>query len=398
MTDIQIAISNLQHNDPEVRLAAVIQLEELGDTRAIGPLQQVVEDETELEEVRDNAVAAIGEIGGEQAFETLVSILLTCSDSKMRAAAAIVIEWFDKKTNAAIEALIAALKDPDEEVRFHAAQTLGFTDESRAVKPLISALSDVAHNVRWISARALGYLGDLTAVPVLISVLKDDPHEKVRAGAADALGEMGEAIAVQPLLYSMNDESYHVWLESITALKKLNSEAVAQKLESELSHPDLQTRRRAVEGLGRLREKRFFDKLLEYIHDDNEDLRCAAIRSLGELQDKRAVEYLNRFVDDSSRSIRDWAVWSLNRIKDPGGEEALIFVSLNDPELWIRHRAIVGLGEIGTQKAIETLTKIAETPMAQPHSSLQPNLDIVAKSSLKKILERVSRESVPDDV
>jgi HEAT repeat protein len=397
MTDIQTIISNLQHDDPQVKLAAIDELGELKDALAIGPLQRIVEDGAELEEVRDHAVAAIGDIGGGQASEALCSILLSCPDSKMRAAAARVIDWLDEKSDAVVDALVIALGDQDDEVGCCAAQSLGFTGNSRAVKPLLSALDKAAPDVRGMAASALGHIGDKSAVPFLISTMESDSDEDVRAWSAWALGEISDTAAVNPLLKSLGDKNRRVRLETTAALRTINTEAAVQKLLPELSHPDPQMRLYAIQELGWLRDKQVFDTILKFLSDESEDIRCAAIHALGELQEHRAAEYLGLLIHDSSRRIRDEAVWSLNKIKDPEGEEALIFVSLNDPDLWIRHRAIGALGEMGTQKAVEALSQIAREPMEQTDSFHQPHLDSEARYSLKQILKRERGEAGSDN-
>jgi HEAT repeat protein len=73
-----------------------------------------------------------------------------------------------------VKGLIKALGDEkDSEVRGNAAQALGTIGDARAVEPLIRALGDSDWRVLWNAARALGKIGDPQAVEPLILLLRD---------------------------------------------------------------------------------------------------------------------------------------------------------------------------------------------------------------------------------
>ena len=78
-------------------------------------------------------------------------------------------------------------------VRSNAAAALGEIGDAQAVEPLIRALGDAEY---WVRSRAdtaaLGEIGDVLAVAPLIQALSD-ADMLVRAGAAEALGEIGDA-------------------------------------------------------------------------------------------------------------------------------------------------------------------------------------------------------------
>ena len=70
------------------------------------------------------------------------------------------------------------------------------------------------------AAEALGEIGDARAVEPLILALKDEYWE-VRRRAAEALGEIGDARAVEPLKKALNDESRGVREAARDALEKI---------------------------------------------------------------------------------------------------------------------------------------------------------------------------------
>jgi HEAT repeat protein len=69
--------------------------------------------------------------------------------------------------------------------RVIAAETLGDMGDARAVEPLIKALDDPDTEVRWVAAKSLGMLGDPRAVPALIRALSSD-DKWLRCGGATA--------------------------------------------------------------------------------------------------------------------------------------------------------------------------------------------------------------------
>jgi beta-lactamase regulating signal transducer with metallopeptidase domain len=86
----------------------------------------------------------------------------------------------------AIPGLIAALNDPDPQVREKAALGLGWRSDPRALSPLVNALRDEDAQVREKAAIALGSLADPRAVAPLEAAL-DDPDAQVREKAAAGL-------------------------------------------------------------------------------------------------------------------------------------------------------------------------------------------------------------------
>ena len=91
---------------------------------------------------------------------------------------------------AALDGLIAALKDSDDGVRRQAAIALGQTRDRAAVEALITAVRDSNVDVRRRAIMALGEIRDANAIPALTTALKDD-DAGVRRAAVLALAELG---------------------------------------------------------------------------------------------------------------------------------------------------------------------------------------------------------------
>gem|GEM_PF-4489594 len=81
--------------------------------------------------------------------------------------------------------------------------------DTRAVDPLIAALQDSVYRVRKAAADALGYIGDARAVDPLLHVVLEERDLTVLEVAARALGQIGDVRAVEVLITMAQDQGNH---------------------------------------------------------------------------------------------------------------------------------------------------------------------------------------------
>ncbi len=95
-------------------------------------------------------------------------------------------EWFKEKRD--VEGLIRILK---KELywfaRKKAAEALGNIGNAKAVEPLIMALKDKNGDVQWKATVALGEIGDKKAIDSLNELLKHEENNLIREAAKEAL-------------------------------------------------------------------------------------------------------------------------------------------------------------------------------------------------------------------
>jgi HEAT repeat protein len=94
----------------------------------------------------------------------------------------------------------AALNDSSEIVRATAAAAVIFIPKDEAAKILIPLLADKKPLVRREAAYALGKVGDSLAVNPLLQTLQTDKVTEVRGAAVVALGEIGDVAAISELV------------------------------------------------------------------------------------------------------------------------------------------------------------------------------------------------------
>lgn len=91
----------------------------------------------------------------------------------------------------AVTLLLLALQSRAVPVRLGAIEALGQIRDARAVNPILAVIDhDASLEVRWAAVLALGDIGSPDAVPSLVPLLRH-PNRYLRYGAATALGRLG---------------------------------------------------------------------------------------------------------------------------------------------------------------------------------------------------------------
>jgi hypothetical protein len=158
------------------------------------------------------------------------------------------------KAKGDVQGLIKAMSyQKDVDVRVAAARALGQIGDARAVEPLIEILNDRQGSAS-LAAIALGKIGDSRAVEPLIAALKDKGanYYPIRSNAADALGSIGDSRAVEPLV-----EALKIDMSMIPGVAAAIGKIGAPALEQVISlvkdkNATVTQRQRAIRALGEI--------------------------------------------------------------------------------------------------------------------------------------------------
>jgi HEAT repeat protein len=233
--------------DPDwrVRLVLVAALGRIRDSRVYGPLRKLAADGDPW--VRRAVMAACARLDDPRARDML---LVGVSDrvGSVRAAAYLALS---AQPDVSVRSVFrAGLVDAETLVRLHAMRaliTLGAVspEDVALLRPLAH---DRATEVRAGLAEALGELAADEAV-ALLEVLVTDPELSVRERAVEALGHIGSPVAVQALISGLDDPD----------LEPRVGQALADQVDLSLRapllaarSPDAAERRRAARGLRHL--------------------------------------------------------------------------------------------------------------------------------------------------
>jgi HEAT repeat protein len=203
----------------------------------------------------DDAIKALGEIGDASAVMQLVAELKAYHNWDREAAAVALGTIGDTR---AIKPLVAALCDNNDEVRQAVAEALGKIDpnwkKSKAAKEMIRvcvvALNEKEGEARPEAASALGWIGEAEVVEPLIAALKDeDDKVKVRQATVEALAQVGDVRAFEPLVRALNDEYYRIREAAAVALGQIGDARVVGSLLAKLKAQQWPMARKAAESL-----------------------------------------------------------------------------------------------------------------------------------------------------
>jgi HEAT repeat protein len=208
-------------------------------------------------------------------------------------------------------ALVAALGDPDEQVRLTAVGRLG------AVPPLAFAATDPSRQVRARVAYALGMLGDPEATPALLRLL-DDPEEQVRDKARDALGAVGGPAAVDALLNEAAGPDPRRRAQAAKALPKaLDTDPRVVPALLELAADDEPAVRAAtLSGLATADSTsgRWASLVADLTRDPDPGVRQRVAVVAGHLAPAEVTGLLQRLAEDPVATVREVATTQLNRL------------------------------------------------------------------------------------
>jgi hypothetical protein len=186
-------LRSLEDADPAVRAMSAWALSRFGEDvldQAGLELAALLDDPSPA--VKLAAAQALGAVGGTQTIVELLAERLRSPDVETRRAVVSALTWLEAAS--AHHALLAALNDPDAQVRQGAIAALGEMVDPRSLPAIRERLlKDADAGVRGEAAYRLGKFGDRTVVPALRSAAARDPHAVVRRWAAWALEQIPAA-------------------------------------------------------------------------------------------------------------------------------------------------------------------------------------------------------------
>ncbi len=249
--------------------------------------------------------------------------------------------------------LLRLLTDDEARVRRRAALAVGRVGLADGVDPLVSLLGDVDPEVRQMAAFALGLLGDARARDPLVSALGDS-SPIVQGSAAEALGLLGDSAAAEPI-------------------GRMLAQMVDAGLFGQSPGDEADARRDSPAGAFRLGifalvRLKAFDQLAAAVLDPSGQPRVRwwpVAFALQRLEDKRGLTALLTLAQDTHPYTRTFAIKGLAALKDRAAVPILVpLVSTNDGAVVVE--AIRALGRIGDPAAAAPLLGIIRDRRANP--------------------------------
>ena len=198
----------------------------------------------------------------------------------------------------------------------------------------------------------------IRAIPILIKALRDK-DTTVRIEAAEALGNIGDPQAIQPLLKISKKRKAVNWEDAMIALVKLHQfNAVDEVINILITNSNETLWSEAAKALQQFKECKAYEKLVQKINDTSSSPTDIGLykRALGRLGDKRATPYLVTNLQDINAA--SMSLEALALLNDKSAVQPIIDLLETDPEDYIKEAGIRVLAKLGDKRAIPILRDI----------------------------------------
>jgi HEAT repeat protein len=414
----------------------------LGDTAAIEPLLKILQEGDSQE--RHAAATALGATQSERCAEPLLAVLRThlvdeAEAAKRRArdnplACMSAPDTFPQTVATALARIgepaippcVAALEDPQPEVRRAAAEALLEMATGISLEVLTSNLTSDEPMLREFALRAHAKLGDRKALDAIVAqlakettysqwsaaaealacvsgrdhtrlvpLLKHDSRP-VRIWAAEAIVIAGPEKAMPALLKSYQDPR-----NAGTSAKEVIHKAFASTryqpavpvLVKELSSAEPWIAPYAARCLGDMRQASAVPQLIAAVNrSDDVNLLYYAIEALGKIGDDAAIECLTAAL--AKEKVREVTIAALVAMNSPPAAKALIDDSrIRDYRNGEPVKALVAMGEIAVSAVAESLLTATDAKQAATAASI---LGQIGSDSARTALRKAAAELTGD--
>jgi HEAT repeat protein len=189
-----------------------------------------------------------------------------------------------------VQALVKMLRKASDEARAEIAQILVDMRDPRATQALLQESESSNPSVRQIAAQALNRIDPEHKYVAAIHML-NDVHRQVRTAAIEALATMGHPKALDMLIRTSEKER------------------------------DPQARVAAIEAIGKLKDRRGLQALINALDDIDERVRIASADALAKLEDRTSISALLKLhQSDSHPAVRAAAERALTILAVPPTE------------------------------------------------------------------------------
>lgn len=153
-----------------------------------------------------------------------------------------------------------------------------------------------------------------------------------------------------------NDQDFDVRRNAAFRLGRERDERVVQPLLNAINDADEAVRVRVVEALGTRDEKIVIQPVIDTLkNDDSHDVRRIAARSLGYIGDTQGLQPLIDAFADSAPEVRAQVAESLGEFKDEAAAQALVNAFLHDDDSNVIHFAKQSLSHLGSLAVVDAL-------------------------------------------
>lgn len=278
-------------------------------------------------------------------------------DAKARAKAA--KELGDRGEKPALEALVVATGDPDQNVEMAAVKAVAQVEGTGSV----SAKSQAVKNSSGPAEKEAIYLLVASYVPVS----KQGPLR----GFFTSIGNFFnppqpvtidswvkvDPQAIDALIFVLDDQKSENRIQAAASLGILRAEKALPRVIFYLKSPDTQMVRTCIQSIWQIGNPEAGASLVPLLKSSDKQVVMDSARVLGVFRYKSAIPQLTEFLDYSTKdAYKEVGLQALSRMGDPS-TEATMRKYLDSKDKYLRQYAIEGLGRMGAKNYVETFQR-----------------------------------------
>lgn len=293
----------LKSDDKDIVREGAFRAGEDNCVEAVGLLAELLK--TNHLGVQEAADSSLRKIGGSETVQAVLPLLRSDEAPVRNLSMDILREvgWQD------MPSLIALVHDDDPDIRIFVADILGSTDNVLAVEPLCEALlKDPEVNVRYQAAVSLGELGKPEAAPCLNKAIEDE--EWVQYSVIEALTKIGHSSSVGALVKALDHASDLVASMIIDSLGELGDIKAVTMLLKRMDESPTALRNKIVKAVVKIlggksltllnasERERFRQYLLVALRDEDVEIQDAAIQGLAHVGGEQSCKGILRIAGE----------------------------------------------------------------------------------------------------
>lgn len=305
-------ITQLSGDDPDVKLAALMQAGALSDVQGHEAVLEAVtrrlwDEHPGIRQAALDMLGRLSDCAGFVADARVVGRALELTHDprtgvRAEAAASLALLSVQLEAEARVQRLMVLCEDPEAEVRGQALAALGDLGNPACVEAVASRLEDPDRGVAFEAAFALASLKDARARPHLESLLSRNKH---RLDACEALRRLGDPAAV-PALLQQTRRWWLPWADKLTLWATLHALGAPEAGREVVAHTGARRLEERTYALALIGSHRILAgrQALEAVAEDAKDpLRDTAVRALGALAAPESAALLVRVAEDTQLPV-----------------------------------------------------------------------------------------------
>lgn len=241
----------------------------------------------------------------------------------------------------------------------------------RDVAGLIQALKTKDARLRRDALKALGDLGDPRALDAVVQALLADEKELGdKVYAAEALGKLGAAAAIEPLMRAY-ETSQRREQETIAAILASPDRRYRDNFYvNRISTDELELRTTIAQALAQIGGTAALHALLTLLATEQGAMETSiknklrgAIQEVARKLGNAAVPIFCEQLRHPLMHVREWAAHCLGEFEDGPAIQQLVRVAMNEDETFdVRIAALNSLGQIGNHDALAYIEELIHSP------------------------------------